>query len=114
VFPVAGHVEGLLGQHQLKGGGDDGERLSGRLVDELVDVDGDRLVGADQCVVEGDLFGQVGIVQPDPFGEMPLRIKIDQQYPLSEVGECSTQVDGQGGLAHSTLLITNSDNMRDS
>lgn len=87
--------------------------LVGGLLEELVDADGDRLVGADQRVVEADLLGQVRLTQPHPFGEVLLRVQVHQQHLLAKVGQGGVQVDGQGGLVHSTFLITLSNDLRD-
>src|SRR5690348_18205897 len=38
VLAVAGHVEGLLGEHQFVAGGDDRKRLGGRRAEELRDA----------------------------------------------------------------------------
>src|SRR5919201_5646427 len=65
----------------------------------------------DQVLVQAQLMLKVEVVEPDPFGQVALRVKVDQQHPLAKIGHGSAQVDGEGGLPGPAFLVADRRNL---
>src|ERR1700674_38269 len=65
-----------------------------------------RGFGVDQEVVDGflDVAWRLHVQ-----GEMALRVKVDEQHPLTQLGQRGAEVYGGGGLAHTPLLHRDGD-----
>ena len=48
---------------------------------------------------------QVPDVDPEPGAGVALRVEVDDEHPVAEVGEAGAQVHGRGGLADAALLV---------
>ena len=49
------------------------------------------------------------MLMPEPGGGVALRIEVDDQHPVAEVGQAGAEVDGRGRLAHAALLVGDGD-----
>jgi hypothetical protein len=100
MLTVTGHKERLFGQHELIGGWDNGEALGVMLLNQVKDGDA---FGIDQAAIEGGRTTEIDLLEPDTFGEMPLRVKIDEQNPLTSIRQRSSEIDSKGGLANASF-----------
>ena len=67
----------------------------------------ERERGVQQHVGDGDL--DVPGVEAEPDGEVGLRVHVDAQDTVTELGQRASQIDGGGRLAHATLLVRDRD-----
>ena len=48
---------------------------------------------------------QVADVDPEPGAGVALRVEVDDEHPVAEVGQAGAEVHGRGRLAHAALLV---------
>jgi len=65
--------------------------------------------GLDQHVV--DRGRQGALVHPRPHGRIALRVEVDQQHPLADLGQPGGEVDGGGRLADAAFLVGNAEDL---